>query len=84
MSEKKCKVCGAPAEWQWDGEFYCENCIRTEFDVQWNDAPHACEMCGEPLDIKYYTEVEGYTFCSAKCALEFHGVCELGEERDDE
>ena len=50
MSEKKCKVCGADAEWDFDGDCYCEFCLCTEFDVQQNDAPHICEMCGDFLE----------------------------------
>lgn len=84
MSEKKCKVCGADAEWEWDGDLFCEGCLRTEFEVQWNDRPLICEMCGEPLDKVYYTEDEGYPFCSVKCALEFHGGAEIKEQEDDE
>lgn len=84
MSEKKCKVCGAPAEWEWDSELYCESCLRTEFEVNWNNAPRICEMCGDPIDDVYYTESEGCVFCSAKCALEFHGGAEIKEKNDDE
>lgn len=81
MSEKKCKVCGANAEWEFDSDHYCECCLCTEFDVQWNDRPRICEMCGEPLDKVYYTEDEGYPFCSRKCALEFHDAEKLEEEQ---
>lgn len=84
MSEKKCKVCGADAEWDFDGDCYCEFCLCTEFDIQQNDAPHICEMCGDFFEDTYYTDSDGYAFCSVKCALEFHGVCELEEEEDDE
>lgn len=84
MSDKKCKRCGAPAEWQWNCEFYCENCIRTEFDVTWSKSPRICEMCGGWLDDLYYTDCGGYTFCSPKCALEFHGVWKIAEEQGDE
>lgn len=84
MSDKKCKVCGAPAEWEWDGECYCMLCLGTEFDVQWSNAPRICEMCGAHLDDVYYTEIEGYAFCSVKCALEFHGGAEIKEKNDDE
>lgn len=84
MSSKKCKVCSANAEWEFDSDYYCEDCLCTKFDVQWNDAPHACDMCGWQLDDLYYTDCEGYTFCSTKCALEFHGVSAIEEEREDD
>lgn len=83
MSEKKCKVCGATAEWEFDSDYYCEDCLCTEFEVQWNDRPRVCEMCGKPLDKVYYTEDEGYPFCSRKCALEFHGASRAEEVQDD-
>lgn len=84
MSDKKCKVCDVDAEWEWDGELYCEDCLGREFEVQWNDRPRICEMCGAPLDKVYYTEDEGYPFCSPKCALEFHGASVIEEEQEDE
>lgn len=49
--------------------------LKIILDVQWDNAPRICEMCGAHLDSVYYTEIEGYVFCSAKCALEFHGAC---------
>lgn len=82
MSKKKCKVCGADAEWEFDSEYYCECCLCVEFDVQRDNAPRICETCGDPLDDTYYTEIEGYVFCSAKCALEFHGACVCSLIRD--
>lgn len=83
-SEKKCKVCGAPAEWKRYGEFYCQVCLRAELDVTWAYAPRVCEMCGDHIDRVYYTDGVNYTFCSAKCALKFHRGSELKDEEEQE
>lgn len=80
MSEKKCKMCGDNAEWELDGECYCEFCVRTELDVHGICAPRICEMCGAPLDRVYYTDSNDNAFCSAKCALEYNGAS-YGEEQ---
>ena len=89
MSDKKCKICGSGAEWEFDTEWYCECCMCIEFDVQWIDAPRRCEMCGDALDRVYYTDSEGTPFCSAKCALEYNdarvisAAYEQEEQEDD-
>ena len=82
MSDKKCKTCGADAEWELDGECYCEFCVCTEFDVQQIDAPRICEMCGNHLYRVYYTDIEGNAFCSTKCALEYNDACEIEKEQE--
>lgn len=82
MSDKKCKVCGGNAEWEFDSDLFCEDCLCTEFEVQWTDLPRICEMCGKSLGKVYYTEDEGYPFCSRKCALEFHGASGIEEEEE--
>lgn len=84
MSEKKCKVCGDNAEWELDGECYCEFCVRTELDVHGIGTPRICEMCGNHLDSVYYTDSESYAFCSAKCALEFNDAKKLEAETNDD
>ena len=35
-----------------------------------------CELCGEGLreDYEYYTDDNGYRFCSENCAIEFYGI----------
>lgn len=83
MSDKKCKVCGDNAEWEFDGKCYCEFCVRTELDVHGICAPCICEMCGNHLDREYYTDSEYNAFCSAKCALEYNDACEIEENDDD-
>lgn len=83
MSDRKCKVCGDNAEWEFDGECYCEFCVRTELDVHGNCTPRICEMCGDPLDRVYYTDSEDNAFCSPKCALEYNGAA-LVEDNDEE
>ena len=77
MSDKKCKTCGADAEWEFDGECYCEWRVCTELNVQWQDVPLRCEMCGNTLDRVYYTDNEGTPFCTVKCALEYNDACEI-------
>lgn len=83
MTEKKCKTCGANAEWEFDSECYCECCMCIEFDVQWIDAPIICEMCGDALDSVYYTDDEDTPFCSVKCALEYNDAREIEKEKKD-
>lgn len=29
MSDKKCKLCCEDAKWKWNGDFYCQFCLRT-------------------------------------------------------
>lgn len=85
MSEKKCKTCGANAEWELDGECYCEWCVCMELDVKWLDTPRICEMCGDALDNVYYIDGEKTPFCSVKCALEYNDAREMekGQEEHD-
>jgi len=84
MSEKKCKLCGADAEWELDGGCYCEFCARLQLDVHGICAPQACATCNNPLGRVYYTDDENNAFCSAKCALEYYDAKKLEEEQDDE
>lgn len=87
MSEKKCKVCGAPAEWVYDDEPFCEICLCTELDIQEVDPPRRCEQCGTLLKGSYVTDDDDdNAFCSAKCALEYYDAkkLEVMEQEDDE
>lgn len=82
--QKKCKLCGADAEWELDGGCYCEFCARLQLDVHGICAPQACATCNNPLGRVYYRDSEDNTFCSAKCALEYYDAKKLEEEQDDE
>lgn len=84
MSENKCKACRANAEWKFNSERYCEDRMRTKFNVMHQDVPRVCEMCGTPIHREYYLDDEDNPFCSAKCALEYNGASELEEERDED
>lgn len=84
MSEKKCKVCGAPTGWVYNNEPFCACCLCTEFDVQWHEAPRICEMCYNRFERLYYTDSNGHRFCSEECALEFNGACVKEEKNDNE
>lgn len=84
MSDKKCKMCGDRAEWELDGKCYCEFCARAELDVHCFATPRRCDMCGNTLDKVYYADAECNAFCSAKCALEYNGACEIEQEQDGE
>ncbi len=80
MSEKKCRVCGAPAEWGWEGEHYCEDCLGIELDIYEVGPQHRCEQCGTPFKGSYVTdEDDDNAFCSRKCALEYYGAKKLEE-----
>lgn len=83
MSNKKCKMCCEDAKWKWNGEYYCQFCLCTELEVWQRDMPLVCEMCRADLGREYYTDSEGYTFCSPECALEFNDAKKLGEENGD-
>lgn len=78
---KKCKMCCSDAKYVWNGSYYCRGCLRTELEVFEQDMPRICEMCGDPLDDKYYADINGDPFCSVKCAFEYNDVCELEEEQ---
>lgn len=86
MSEKKCRMCCSDAEWLWNGSYYCRACLRAALEVWEQNMPHICQMCGDPLDDKYYADINDYPFCSVKCALEYNKAEELAEEQegDDE
>lgn len=83
MSEMKCKTCGDSAEWESNGDCYCEFCARLQLDVHGICAPQVCATCNNPLGRVYYTDSEDNAFCSAKCALEYNGAV-LVEEQEDE
>lgn len=83
MSDKKCKTCGANAEWEFDDDCYCEFCACAELDVQRIDTPRICEMCGDALDDVYYIDGENTPFCSVKCALEYNDACEMKKDQAD-
>lgn len=42
-----------------------------------------CEFCEEELrdDAELWTDEEGNRFCSAECAMEFHGIHAIDDER---
>lgn len=84
MSEKKCKECGANAEWEFDSEYYCEFCARAELDVHGVCAPLLCEMCGDHIDRIYYTDGNDNAFCSVKCALEYNDAVLVEEQKGNE
>jgi hypothetical protein len=81
---RKCKLCGDNANWGLDGDCYCEFCLRTELGVVGVYSPRECKQCGVSLDRIYYLDGEGYTFCSAKCAFEYHDAKKLDEEEQDD
>lgn len=83
MSEKKCKVCGVNTDWVYNNESFCACCLCTEFDVQWHEAPRYCLKCYERIERLYYTDSNGYQFCSEECALEFNGAHVEEEKNDD-
>ncbi len=82
MSDKKCKSCCEDAKWEWGGDCYCEFCLRNEFEVWEQDVPRVCEMCGASINRIYYTDGEGTPFCTAKCAIEYNGACEIEKEQE--
>ena len=84
MSEKKCKECGDNAEWELNGDCYCEFCARLQLDVHGICAPRECRQCGVCLDRVYYTAGEDNAFCSPECALEYKGAVLVEEDNDNE
>lgn len=84
MSEKKCDMCGAPAEWKWEGDDYCEDCLCTNLCIQEVDPPRRCEQCGVPIKGSYFTDDDDdNAFCSKKCALEYYDAKKLEVEQED-
>lgn len=84
MSEKKCEVCGAPAEWAHDDELFCECCLCTDFGVHEIVPPRRCERCGTPLKGAYFIDDDDNAFCSIKCALEYYDAVLVEEEEGNE
>lgn len=72
MSDKKCKTCGAPAEWIHDDELFCECCLCTMFDIWEIVPPRRCEQCGTPIKGCYIIDQYGDAFCSRECSLEYY------------
>lgn len=56
-------------------------------DVEYDEMPRRiigrCEHCEESLwdDNELWTDEEGNRFCSVECAMEFHGIHEIDDER---
>lgn len=87
MSDKKCMMCGAPAEWLCDNELFCEDCLCRNFDIQEVIPPRRCEQCGTPIKGSYFVDQEeDNAFCSRDCALAYWDVekLEAGEEEQEE
>lgn len=82
MSEKKCRMCGDAAEWEWDSDFYCEYCLCIELDIEEVDIPRRCEQCGTLIKGSYFTE-DGNAFCSRECAFEYNDAKKLKEEEQE-
>lgn len=77
MSNEKCKVCGAPAEWMYDDEPFCESCVCSGLDIKEVVPPRRCEQCGTPLGGCYITDEYNDTFCSRDCALKYYNAKKL-------
>lgn len=70
MSDKKCKVCGAPAELVYDDEPFCEYCLCCTVGLREIVPPRRCDQCGMLIKGSYFLDDDGDAFCSRDCALE--------------
>lgn len=78
MSDKKCKVCGETAEWVYDNEPFCEDCLCCDFWIYRVDPQRRCDQCGRSFKGAYFTDDgDKNEFCSRKCALEYYEAKKL-------
>lgn len=66
----------------------CIECRRFPCHPRCPNATHkvrnVCDQCGEELyeDEYYYTDNNGYVYCSEECAIRANGICEKTWEDD--
>lgn len=84
MSEKKCKTCGAPAEWVYYDEPVCERCLSSGLDIKEVIPPCRCDQCSIPIYGCYIIDEYDDAFCSRECAFKYYDAKKLGEEDNDQ
>lgn len=78
MSDKKCKMCGAPARWRLDDEFFCGLCLCARYGIHEVPRPYICDQCGRLIEDVYFVDADDNAFCSRECALAY---CDVNAEK---
>ena len=80
MCKYKCD-CGKSAEYFYNGNAYCVDCLCDEIDVM-TSIP-ACAQCGVELPRKFQVDASGNHFCSRRCACDYNAFKILKTDKSE-